>query len=235
MPGCIDLEPNVTNNIISDIEIIDNTFSHCLGNKGLIVANIPYSQEQLALPFTELRISDNDLRAGTVTGIYLYQYPSVTNTILNQITVINNRIRGGSYPFGIQGISGLLISDNQFQDTPSSAFIGNSAGLVYDVEVSHNSWSRIATERSAAFYCSNISGLRIHDNEFSNCANSSGPSASAVLLDGNTEKLSMANNVIKGGVSSREFRTGKAFKPINPDEFVLFHGGSLNRDLEKHR
>jgi hypothetical protein len=235
MPGCIDLEPNVTNNIISDIEIIGNTFSNCLGNKGLIVANIPYSQEQLGLPFTALRISDNDLYAGTTTGIYLYQYPSVTRNLLNQIAVIKNRVRGGPYPFGIQGISGLVIADNQFQNTSSSAFIGNSAGTIYEVEVSHNSWSGIATERSAALYCSNISGLRIHDNEFSNCAISSGPSASAVLLDGITEKLSMANNVIKGGVSKSEFRTGKSFKPINPDQFVLFHDGSLHNDLEKHR
>jgi polygalacturonase len=166
MSGAINIEPNADHYpIIRNIMIRGNIITNSNGCGGGIAMYLPLV---FTVPAHSITVENNVMI--DTPGIVMSCKSHASETTSDYALMIrNNTIISATWGFNFGGLRGVRIEGNRILGSSLDAVINFSGEAMYDVEITGNFFSDLASTTHNGFLIANTSHLTIHDNIFQDC------------------------------------------------------------------
>jgi hypothetical protein len=231
MPGAVDIEPDAhAFHTVRNIWVIDNVFKQIGGNVGAV--SVVLVANQFTKHPTNFRVSNNTIDGCTGSGVVFVHYPVGgvdENVPSHHFEVTGNTILNASRGFGLYGVVGARIEDNDFTDRLGSN-IGNASTdtRCRDVRVLKNRFLRCGSEGAIGAAAFTVDDLLVEGNRFEDCG-TGGPGSYALDFDaGTSTHVSIKDNTFVSPTGKTLVAVQKEARHVFTPPTNTFSGNVLN-------
>jgi len=226
MPGSIDIEPDLSWQIIRDIKIIRNRFIDIGGNSGAVSIALYQTGD---VPRQNFLISENDFETtsfgivfGTGGNTSSSQDPLAAVVEKNRFNVTTRQA------ILISGVKGVRVEGNAFLNTTHAGlYVGRDpSGYLFsahDVAVRNNLFYKCSTTEPYAMVIYTVERLAIENNTFFDCGTSSSVETLVFPSGSSTDLRVKGNSVVNlTSRSTTKFTTAGISYTFSPSTSTYF-------------